>query len=423
MDYSRFIRDIGEDAKSNFLKNLSSTVMTCPPTLISLGGGKPNASTFPFESIKVKAKGGIEFTLEGKDLSRALQYTANSGVPELVSWLSRIQERYHAPPLLKDGNLGFIVTVGCQDGLYKIFQTLLSPGDNVLVESLIYPGTQGALKPWGVNLIGIEMDEFGLRQDSLLKALSKWNPKDAADPTSGIPKVLYTVPNCGNPTGITTTADRKKEIYKIAQLYNLIIVEDDPYFFLQFQEEKAPSYQSMDVDGRVIRGDSLSKIISSGLRVGWVSAAKPFIERILCIQQSSVVHCSTLSQILALNLFEQWGIEGFEKHITSIQQFYKSQRDAVLKSTTKWLTGLAEWNVPQGGLFLWIRIPKISNCVEDIFKKGLEKDVLVLPGECFLFEAGVSSSHCRISYSSATPAELEEGIRRLAEVIRDALIK
>lgn len=421
MNFSRFISAISKARKPSPIREATALVASGPPTLISLGGGYPNPSTFPFKSIQVESTDGNKFTLDGKDLSKALQYTESSGIADLRSWLSRIHKKYHDSPLQRDGALNFCITSGSQDGLIKTFEMLLSPGDNVLVEEPLYSGTLAILKPLPVNLVGVETDALGLHPDSLLKVLSNWDPKDAADPNSDIPKVLYTVPNCGNPTGASASAGRKRKVYEIAQRYDLVIIEDDPYFFLQFQKDTAPSYQSIDTDGRVIRSDSMSKILSSGIRLGWISGAKPFIERIVLHQQASVMHCSTLSQVLAIKLLDLWNLEGFEKHLDSIRQFYKSQRDIAISSATKWLTGLAEWSVPEGGMFLWIRIPEVSDTREMIMKRALEKEVIIIPGGCFSLKEDQPSSYCRISYSSSSPQDLDEGIRRLSEVIRDEI--
>lgn len=421
MNFSRFISAISKARKPSVIREATALLLASPPSVISLGAGSPNPCTFPFKSFKVETKDGNCIVLEGEDLSRALQYSQSSGIPELKSWLESLHKNYHDPPLLKQGNFDLSVTAGSQNGLAIAFAMLLSPGDNMLVDDPLYSGTLALLKPLPVNLLSVETDGCGLNPNSLLKALSRWKPEDAKNPASDIPKVLYTIPNCGNPTGGSASYDRKKEIYEIAQRYDLVIIEDDPYYFLQFNEDMVPSYQALDVDGRVIRCDSMSKILSSGMRLGWISGAKVFIDRIVLDLQASILHNSTMTQILALRLLEHWKLEGFEKHIRSVQKFYKSQCDVAISSANKWLTGIAEWNVPNGGMFLWVRIPEIANTKEMIKKRALEKEVILIPGEAFSVQDGIPSSYCRISYSLSTPEEIEEGIRRLSELIREEI--
>ena len=182
----------------------------------------------------------------------------------------------------------------------------------------------------------------------LSKILREW-PKDTPRP-----KILYTVPIGGNPTGISTTLERKKQIYALAQEFNLLILEDDPYYYLQFDSKRISSYFSMDVDQRVLRFDSFSKILSAGARIGWVSGPKELIERIVLHGQASNLHPSGISQTFLFALLNQWGHSGFLQHTVSVSEFYKSKRDAFITSAERHLTGLCEWTVPSAGIFYYL---------------------------------------------------------------------
>tara|TARA_B100000795_G_scaffold255487_1_gene227179 strand:+ start:599 stop:1204 length:606 start_codon:yes stop_codon:yes gene_type:complete len=190
----------------------------------------------------------------------------------------------------------------------------------MLVEKPTYSGSLAYLQPTGTSLVGVESDDNGLIPASLEKILSNWetdHPK-LQDPIR--PKVLYTIPTGSNPTGASLTLARKKEIYQIAQTYNLIILEDDPYYWMQFVKDtnfkkgnedvkkdcRTPSFMSMDVDGRVLRFDSFSKLLSSGIRVGFVTGPPELVERIEYHAQASVLHSSGISQALVSGLFDQW---------------------------------------------------------------------------------------------------------------------
>merc|ERR1711976_1144553 len=159
-------------------------------------------------------------------------------------------------------------TIGNMDAVNKVFEAVLNPGDHIIVEQPTYP--VGIVSPHalGAKHLGVEVDQDGLIPASLREVLSKWRPEDAKDPKSDIPRLLYTIPNAQNPSGAMLSLERKKEVYKIAQEYNLLILEDDPYYFAMFNKKPDPSFLAMDVDGRVIRCDSFSKVISPGLRTG-----------------------------------------------------------------------------------------------------------------------------------------------------------
>ncbi|XP_069832699.1 kynurenine/alpha-aminoadipate aminotransferase, mitochondrial isoform X3 [Dendropsophus ebraccatus] len=350
----------------------------------------------------------------------SLAYKGNE-VPELVSWLRELQKKLHNPPTLAyspdKGQMAMCITTGSQEGLSKAFDMLVSPGDNVLIDAPTYSGTLAAIKPLGCNLIGVPTDQHGIIPRALKDILSNWAPEDVHIPEKNSPKILYTIPNGGNPTGASLTTERKVEIYKIAQEYDLIIVEDDPYYFLQFNKPWAPSFLSLDIDGRVIRADSMSKILSSGLRIGYLTGPKPLIDRIILHMQASTLHTSAFTQIMTLQLLQTWGVEGFLEHIESVIRFYRSQRDAMLASADKWLTGLAEWHSPTAGMFLWMKILGVPDTHQMIMLKAISKEVLLVPGSAFNINSSEPSSYVRASFSLSTPEQIDQGLERLASLI------
>ncbi|XP_055435653.1 kynurenine/alpha-aminoadipate aminotransferase, mitochondrial-like [Bubalus kerabau] len=228
-------------------------------------------------------------------------------------------------------------------------------------------------------MINVSSDEHGIIPDSLREILSKWKPEDSKDPEKNSPKFLYTVPNGNNPSGNSLTAERKREIYELARKYDFLIIEDDPYYFMQFNKPWAPTFLSLDVDGRVIRADSFSKVLSSGLRVGFITGPKPLIERIVLHIQVSTLNTSTFSQLLVSQLLHQWGEEGFLTYIDRVIDFYRKQRDALLAAADKWLSGLAEWQVPTAGMFLWVKIKGIHDVRKLIEEKAVKNERLQVP--------------------------------------------
>ncbi|XP_058048159.1 kynurenine/alpha-aminoadipate aminotransferase, mitochondrial isoform X2 [Ahaetulla prasina] len=206
----------------------------------------------------------------------------------------------------------------------------------------------------------------------------------------------------------------------LARRYDFLIIEDDPYYFLQFNKPWAPTFLSMDIDGRVIRTDSFSKILSSGLRIGFLTGPKPLIDRIILHIQVSTMHTSTFTQLMIAQLLQQWGLKGFLDHVDSVVDFYKQQRDVMLNAADKWLKGLADWHIPTAGMFLWIKIKGIPDTQELIMKKALEKQVLLVPGCSFNINSSDPSSHVRASFSLSSPSQIDQGFQRLADLIKEA---
>ena len=234
--------------------------------------GFPNAATFPFKKITIDTKDDKQFILEGSKLQSALQYLPTPGLPSLVNFLQDLQEQIHRPPTQTD----LVVTSGSQDGLCKAIEMLMEPGSPVVVEEFIYAGTLTILNPYCPKFLVVKSDSEGMIPDSLRSVLMK----ASTSPTQSQPKVIYINPTGANPTGTVLTASRRKEIYAIASEYNLIILEDDPYYFLQYLPNRPPSFLSLDTEGRVLRFDSFSKVLSSGIRLGFVTGPPPLIERI-----------------------------------------------------------------------------------------------------------------------------------------------
>ncbi|KAF4799523.1 Kynurenine/alpha-aminoadipate aminotransferase, mitochondrial [Turdus rufiventris] len=290
-----------------------------PPSLISLAGGAPNPNLFPFKKATVDIGHGTPIEI-GEDLmKRALQYSASAGIPELLSWLKDFQRTLHDPPTAnyspEQGQMEVCVTTGSQEGLCKVFEMLINPGDNILLDAPTYSGTLAALRPLGCNIINIPSDQYGIIPKALKEILSAWSPEDVKNCSNHPPKFLYTIPNGCNPTGNSLTAERKKEIYQLARKYDFLIIEDDPYYFLQFEK------------------------------------------------------------IMISQLLQQWGQKGFLEHIDRVVDFYRIQRDAMLTAADKWLKDLAEWYPPAAGMFLWIKIKGISDTQQLIMEKALKKEV------------------------------------------------
>jgi kynurenine/2-aminoadipate aminotransferase len=260
-----------------------------------------------------------------------------------------------------------------------------------------------------------------MRPDSLAAVLDAWDVA-VQGPR---PRVVLTIPTGSNPSGGSMTIERKRAIYEIASApdNDLLVFEDDPYYYLQFAEQRTPSLLSMDVDGRVLRFDSFSKVLASGIRIGFVSGPPKLVERVGMHMQCTTLHTSGVSQIVVQALFEHWDNsnaagDGFEQHVRSICAFYLAQRDAFLASVERHLSGLVELNTPRAGMFVWMKLLGVDDSQELIQTKAVEKLVLLMPGSAFQVTEE-PTPYVRISYSTASPEEMDQACLRLAELLRD----
>lgn len=381
----------------------------------------PNPATFPFKRFTAELTDGTVLEISGaQQLSEALQYSPTPGLPRLVAHLRDLQLKEHNPP---SAEVRLCVTTGSADALGKAFEMLIAPGDNVLVDNPTYSGSLAFLNPLGANLVGVPT-EGGAFPSKLRSILESWDV--ARGPR---PKILYTIPTGSNPTGQSLSEQQKKQVYAVAQDYDLLILEDDPYYYVQFLEpgqKRTRSMFSMDIDGRVIRFDSFSKLLSAGIRVGFATGPAPLIERIELHTQAANLHTSGLSQAWVAALFDNWASmndgnahAGFICHVNAVSDFYRERRDAFEASAKRHLNGLATWEKTQGGMFAWLKLEGVIDTWPLIKDKAVDKKVLFVPGQSFTIPTTAPSQYVRAAFSTATHEEIDEALRRLAELVRE----
>lgn len=310
------------------------------------------------------------------------------------------------------------MTNGSQDGISKTLEMLVEEGDSVLVQNPLYAGTEIILKPFKPNLIGIEQDEYGIIPEKLISALE--NCKAYTEEGGGkMPKVIYLNPTGSNPTGVTMSLERRQEIYDICCKYNILILEDDAYYFLHFLDEQPVSFLSLDVEGRVIRFDSMSKVLSSGLRLAWLIGPKPLVHFVELHIQSAILHSSTLSQVIMDNLLSSWGFKGLLSHFAYVRTYYKARRDFTLASMEKHLKDVCEWDVPTGGLFVWIKVHGVTDVYEMLLNRGLKKNITFVPGNAFMADPTAACQYIRASFSKTPLKQIDKAMQILGELIRE----
>lgn len=427
--YAPFFSVLAKEFRPNPIRGLFP--LEKKPGVISLLAGKPNPDTFPFTSLSFTARSPDDpakedsYTISGAALSQGLQYSDTSGLPQLIDWLTGLQEVSHGRKKGEGWRLS--VGSGSQDVIYKAFHALLNDGDPVLVESPVYAGVIPILKSLHCELIEVETDAGGISSSSLKKILDEWpvnKPK---------PRVLYTVPYGCNPTGMTATLERRREVLQIARAHNILILEDDPYYYLYFgKEERPPSYFALEaqvggVVGNVVRFDSFSKVLSAGIRMGCISGPEPILRAVDMHTGTANLQVPSLTQAIAYSLFSGWGYDGLKKHVDYVSQFYRAKRDVFENAMKKHLDGLAQWVTPEAGMFFWFKLQLPSHPAapegdsqELIETRAYANGVLALPGTVFI-PTNTKTAYVRASFSLLDEDEVNEALRRLGEVIRKEL--
>ncbi|KAN0092921.1 Pyridoxal phosphate-dependent transferase [Tylopilus felleus] len=421
--YQHFLSDAAKEKKPSPIRGLLPLEST--PGLISLLAGKPNDAMFPFESFSFSitdpshSSQSIPVTLTGKDLAAGLQYGPTAGLPRLNEWFVGLQERMHG----RTSSEGWRLTIGngSQDVIYKAVHSILNPGDPILIETPVYAGVLPIFRALHCELIEVATDENGVCSSNLRSILESWPAGKQK------PKAFYTVPYGCNPTGMTATTERRREVLQIAQEFNFLILEDDPYYYLYFGKAvRPPSYFKLELEtpevGRVIRFDSFSKVLSAGMRMGFASGPKPIIDVMDLFTAIAHLQSSTLVQAITLALVEKWGYDGFITHTETVAEFYREKRDTFEKALQTHLGDLAEWKTPEAGMFFWFKLLINSDPNEEgdskelIQTKAYANGVLALPGAVFL-PNGRKTPYVRAAFSLNTEEQVNEALRRLREVL------
>jgi len=368
------------------------------PEVISLAGGMPDPKTFPVEEIKE-----ISRNIFVKKSAQALQYSSTEGLPELRKCI--------LDSLAKDGNNGelenIIISSGSQQGLDLIGKAFLSPGDIAIVELPSYLAALNAFHSYGGELVGVPMDEDGMRMDILEEKLTQLKGEGKKV------KFIYTISNFQNPAGVTMSLARRKKIIEIAHKFNVFIVEDNPYEKLRFEGEPIPSIYSLDDNGLVVSLGTFSKILCPGLRLAWILGNKEIIRKLAILKQATDLCSSILNQLIAYEYCNNYNID---KNIESNIEIYRKKRDVMLKALDKYFPAEVTWTKSEGGFFVVATLPEYIDTGE-MFKEAIKENVAYVPGAPF-FADGKGQNTMRLSFCYPSEEDIEEGIKRLGNVIK-----
>ncbi len=377
--------------------------MTERPDIISFAGGLPDPETFPREELAQIAN-----KLLRENYRNVLQYGISEGSQTLrralIDWLQ--------PQGLKLDMEQVLVTTASQQGLDMLAKAFIDPGDVIFCGLPTYLGAIQAFSLFQADKIGVPLEEDGMDLDVLEKRIAE------ARQVKKALKAIYVIPDFQNPTGITMSLAKRKRLLDIARREDLLIFEDNPYGQLRFAGEAIPSLKSMDTDGRVILLLTFSKLLAAGLRLAVLIADTDVIEVLIRVKQATDLCTSKLTQHLAARYFLDCDVED---HLKVLRERYRCKRNAMLTSLERYIPaeeGIS-WTRPEGGLFLWVRLPEGID-TEEMFPRAVEHKVAYVIGRAFHVD-GSGENTMRLSFSVNPEVEIEEGIKRLSEVVREEM--
>lgn len=367
------------------------------PGCISFAVGNPSPESFPVEDIK-----RIAADILTQEPITALQYGITEGYPKLRELVSQRLKRLYNIGTEDDDT---IIVTGGQQGIELTCKVMCNEGDVVICENPSFIGALNAFRSLGAELKGVPLKDDGIDLEALEAAL-KSSPRA---------KLLYLIPSFQNPAGITSTLENRKAVYELARKYDIVIIEDNPYGDLRFEGENVPSYKSFDVDGRVVYCGSFSKILSSGMRVGTLTANKELVSKIVVAKQVEDVHTNVFFQMVCARYMQECDLEA---HIEKIRALYRHKSSLMLKALDEYMPADVKFTRPQGGIFLWCSLPEGYELSEFV-KRCSEKNVFVVPGTAFLPDESEPTRSFRLNYSMPSDEEIERGIKLLAQVVEE----
>ncbi|GGL98005.1 aminotransferase-like domain-containing protein [Deinococcus aerophilus] len=395
IDFTALLSDRARRMNASAIREILK--VTQQPDVISFAGGLPAPELFPLEEVRRAADAAL--TRYG---SAALQYSTTEGHPPLRDWIGR-QAGIPAANVQ--------IVTGSQQGLDLLGKILISEGDTVLVEAPTYLGALQSFQPYGPRYVELPTDDGGIDVDAL-EALLRTTPA----------KLLYAVPNFQNPTGRTLDAERRRRLVELTGRYGVLVIEDDPYGQLRFSGEAAPSLYELGLEytgdvntNHVIYCSSFSKTLVPGLRDAWIQAAAPLIAKLVQAKQGADLHTPTLNQMIVTELLD----DVLPRQIETVRQAYGERAGIMLRHISEQFPQDVEYTSPQGGMFLWVTLPQHMDSTV-MLQRALTRNVAYVPGSPF-FALGGGHHTLRLSYSSATPPQIERGITALGETIREAL--
>jgi 2-aminoadipate transaminase len=373
--------------------------ITGPGKIYEFGGGVPDPDAFPTEGLQQAAVEAL--SQGGRDLVLYPGPLGYDGLREVVARRLKIYEALEVSP----DNI--MITSGSMQAIQLLSEVLLDPGDTVVVEGLSYMGALRVFRRWNARLVGVPTDDQGICTDKLEETLAELNAKGIK------PKLLYLIPSFQNPTGVTYSLERRQEAVRIAKRYGVLILEDDSYVELRFEGEWLPSMYSLDTEGLVVRVGTFSKIVGAGVRQAWALAPTPLLHRMQGVKIDGGTN-ALASRIIAAYLGPN-----LEERISRVQQVLKTKRDAMLQALADYLGDSAEWTHPEGGMFIWVKLPPGTD-PDKLWETAAAERIIYVPGWNFTPDGQGARNYIRLCFGYPPPEDIREGVKHLAQAIEAA---
>ena len=398
MDYkfSNKVLALKPNAIREILKSASD------PGVISLSAGNPAPDAFPVEAIRE-----ISERLLRENPIGVLQYGVSEGYQPLRDTLKAYLRQKH--------NIGsdddeLIIVSGAQQVMDIAAKTFLNEGDVLICEAPSFVGALNTFRSYNTNLVGVTVEPDGMSMTELEKALDE-NPNA---------KLIYTIPNFQNPSGVTMSLEKRKKLYELAKAHGVLIIEDNPYGDLRYYGEDVPAIKSFDTDGIVIYSGSFSKVISPGIRVGFMTAPKAAMAKMIICKQGQDVHTAMWSQMLCNEFMNKYDYEG---HLAYLRRLYTKKADLCMKLLDENVVPAGiKYNKVEGGLFIWCDLPEDVDML-GFCKELTERKVCVVPGNAFLTDGDLPCHSFRINFSTPTDEDLTQGIIEIGKLAKEKIHK
>ncbi len=389
--FSKKIADLKPSAIREIFKSLSD------PTIISFAAGNPSPESFP-----VKELAGLSEEIFANEATAALQYSITEGYAPLREEIAKRQKKRFGESMVRS-NDGVLVVSGGQQGIELACKILCNEGDAIICENPSFIGSLNSFRSNGAKLVGVDMEADGISLEGLERALEN---------TPNV-KMMYLIPTFHNPTGITMSLEKRRGVLALAKKYGVVILEDNPYGELRFAGEDLPTLKSLDEDGLVIYCSSFSKILSAGMRMGFVVAPSELCSKMTVAKQGEDVHTNIFFQMLCHKYITRYDLD---EHIKKINDLYRRKCNLMLECLDKYVdSSKVSFTRPEGGLFIW---GTVKDCADasGIVKLAIEKKVAVVPGTAFNCDTEAPSNSFRLNYSTPSDEQIVEGVKRLGEV-------
>lgn len=370
---------------------------TADPAIIPLAAGNPAPDAFPVDEVRE-----ITADILATHPIDALQYGVSEGYQPLREKMAQwMKERENINASADE----VLIVSGATQIMDLVTKVLCNEGDTVICEEPSFIGSLNCFRSYGCKLKGVPVEADGMNMEALEEALK----------TTPNAKFIYTIPNFQNPSGTTMSLEKRRKMYELAKKYGVIILEDNPYGELRVAGTAVPTLKSMDTDDIVVYAGSFSKILSPGLRVAYCIAPKPILAKMTVGKQASDVHTAMLNQLIVYEWLTKYDVA---KHIEKIRNIYRKKLDLICNCIDKELGGFVEYVRPEGGLFVWCKLPDDVDML-DFCKRGVEKKVAVVPGNAFLTDDTVECHYIRLNFSTPSDEAIKEGLARLGQVAAD----